>query len=335
MGEADDVSGVETAGDEWLAVLLGNQRVPRERLARLHNALTEAFPGAEVEIRCAGAVYRGGAGFGRNRHVLAVLGGKGGVGKSTVTVSLALTLSAMGLRVGVLDGDLNGPDIPHLLGVHPRERPRRDWRAAAIQPPTERKAPYSRLGLEVMSVGFVVSEKAPLVVTERWLVSSLLRNLLFDVAWQADVVVIDAPPGTGEEIQVMVRELPLSGALFVTTPQDLAQMDAERTLVHLRDHGVPVIGMVQNMASLTCPHCAEGIDLYGAGSSRLELAGVPVLGRIPFDTRLAAAADTGIPLVLGDPTGPIALEFARIGSVVRRWLAERDREARGAQEVRG
>ena len=143
-----------------------------------------------------------------------------------------------------------------------------------------------------MSVGFVVSERAPLAATGRWLVSGVLRNLIFDVAWQADVIVIDAPPGTGEEIQVMVRELPLSGALFVTTPQDLAQMDAERTLSHLREHGVPVIGMVQNMASLTCPHCAQAIDLYSL-SKRLEDAGVPVLGRIPFDTRLSVTADTG------------------------------------------
>jgi ATP-binding protein involved in chromosome partitioning len=243
-----EVSGIHIEAGRWLAVLLGNNRLPRERLALLHGGLSRAFPGVEIEIRAGGSIYRGGMGLGANRHVIAVLGGKGGVGKSTVTVSLALTLSAMGLRVGVLDGDLNGPDVPHLLGVHPRERPRRDWRAAEIRPPSERRAPYQRLGLEVMSVGFVVSEKAPLVVTERWLVSTLLRNLLFDVAWQADVIVIDAPPGTGEEIQVMVRELPLSGALFVTTPQDLAQMDAERTLAHLRNHGVPVIGMVHNMA---------------------------------------------------------------------------------------
>ena len=123
----------------------------------------------------------------------------------------------------------------------------------------------------------------------------------------------------------MVRELPLSGAVFVTTPQDLAQMDAERTLSHLREHGVPVIGMVQNMASLTCPHCTKPIDLYSQ-STRLEDAGVRVLGRIPFDTRLSVTADTGLPLVLGDPQGPIAYEFARIGGAVRRWLAERDQD---------
>jgi ATP-binding protein involved in chromosome partitioning len=232
----------------------------------------------------------------------------------------------MGFRVGILDGDLNGPDVPHLLGVHPKEeRSRRSWRMSAIRPPEGRRKPYERWGLEVMSVGFVVPERAPLAATGRWLVSGLLRNLIFDVAWRADVIVIDAPPGTGEEIQVMVRELPLSGAVFVTTPQDLAQMDAERTLSHLRQHAVPVIGMVQNMASLTCPHCDQAIDLYSQ-SQRLEDAGVHVLGRIPFDTRLSVTADKGLPLVLGDPRGPIAFEFARIGGAVRRWLAERDQE---------
>jgi ATP-binding protein involved in chromosome partitioning len=323
---ADAQIGNVLIDDGWLAVVLSEESLARQRLALLHSHLSEAYPGIEVEIRSGGRVFRGGAGFGKKRHVLAVLGGKGGVGKSTVAVNLSLTLAAMGFRVGILDGDLNGPDIPHMLGVHPKsDRSRADWKLSAIRKPQQRRRPYERWGLEVMSVGFVVGERAPLAATGRWLVSGLLRNLIFDVAWLADVIVIDAPPGTGEEIQVMVSELPLSGALFVTTPQDLAQMDAERTLAHLREHGVPVIGMVQNMASLTCPHCTQAIDLYGE-SRRLQDAGVRVLGRIPFDTRLSVTADTGLPLVLGDPSGPIAFEFARIGGAVRRWLTVRDEE---------
>ncbi len=315
----------------WVSIVLTEQTVSRATLARVHGHVKSAFPDAEVEIRSSGRIFRGGYGFGLNRHVIAVLGGKGGVGKSTVAVSLSLTLSAMGFRVGVLDGDLNGPDIPHLLGVHPRkDRARGRWKMSAIRPPQWRRKPYERWGLEVMSVGFVVPERAPLAATGRWLVAGLLRNLIFDVDWRADIVVIDAPPGTGEEIQVMVRELPLSGAVFVTTPQDLAQMDAERTLSHLQQNEVPVLGMVQNMASLNCPHCANGIDLYGA-STRLEDAGVRVLGRIPFDTRLSVTADRGLPLVLGDPRGPVAFEFARIGGAVRRWLAERDADLHRAE----
>ncbi|MBV9323872.1 MAG: P-loop NTPase [Chloroflexi bacterium] len=310
--------------DDWIVVNLTEAEFPRAKLGRVHAHLAAALPGVEIELRSGGRIFRGGDGFGARRHVIAVLGGKGGVGKSTVAVSLSLTLAAMGFRVGILDADLSGPDIPHLLGVHPKkDRARGRWRASAIHPPKERRTAYERWGLEVMSVGFLVPERAALAATERWLVANLLRNLIFDVAWHADILVIDAPPGTGEEIQVMVRELPLSGAVFVTTPQDLAQMDAERTLSHLQQHAVPVIGMVQNMASLTCPHCSSPIDLYAA-SSRLQEAGVPVLGRIPFDTRLSVTADRGLPLVLGDPRGPIAFEFARIGGGVRRWLAERD-----------
>lgn len=150
-------------------------------------------------------------------------------------------------------------------------------------------------------------------------VSALLRYLLFDVAWTSDVLLVDAPPGTGDEIHVMTRELPLSGALFVTTPQDLAQMDAERTLTLLREHGVPVLGLVQNMANLTCPHCEREIDMFSS-STRLRDGGVAVLGRIAFDTRLSSAADAGTPLVLADGGGDIAREFARIALAVRRRL---------------
>jgi ATP-binding protein involved in chromosome partitioning len=336
---ADDVAGVVVEGN-WLAVVLHKTGAAEtEFLARVHGHLTRAFPGAEVELRADGRVYRGGAGFGVGRHVVVVLGGKGGVGKSTIAVNLALTLWAMGIPVGLLDGDLNAPDIPHMLGVHPEESPdppRRRRRLpgpsgwtlpANVTPPSKRQRPYGRHNLEIMSVGFVVPERRPTALTGRWLVSSLLRNLIFEMAWTADVLLVDAPPGTGEDIQVMARELPLSGAIVVTTPQDLAQMDAERTFALLREHGIAVIGSVQNMSSLTCPHCERDIDLF-ARSSRLEDAGVRVLGRIPFDVRLSVTADRGVPLVLADPRGPIAYEFARIGSIVRRWLLER-REIRG------
>ena len=337
----DEVGGV-ISEPGWLCVMLRKEQAnSTELLAPIHDHVTRAFPGTEVEVRVDRRIYRGGEGFGDGRHVVVVLGGKGGVGKSTVAVNLALTLWALGIPVGLLDGDLNAPDIPHMLGVHPKEPPpsgpktaggrsRRyvvgrggDWSLpAGPVPPSRRKPLYGRHNLEIMSVGFVVSERRPMALTGRGTVSSMLRNLLFDMAWTADVLLIDAPPGTGEEIQVMARELPLSGAIFVTTPQDLAQMDAERTFALLREQGVMVIGMVQNMSSLTCPHCDREIDLF-ARSARLEEAGVGVLGRIPFDVRLSVNADQGLPLVLGDPTGPIAYEFARIGARVRAWLRER------------
>lgn len=302
----------------------GERRDAANVLRRVYSRLRDAFPGAAIEVRAGSQRYRGGAGFGEGKHVLAVLGGKGGVGKSTVAVNLALTLTAMGLNVGLIDGDLNGPDVPHMLGASPTEPPRRTRTLAlSATGPAGWRRPLRRYDVDLVSVGFEVPERFPPIISTRMLVSALLRAFIFQTAWSADVLLIDAPPGTGEELRVMAGELPLSGAIFVTTPQDLAQMDAERTLTLLREHGVPVLGMVQNMASLTCPHCNEAIDMYRL-SPRLLDAGVPVLGRIPFDVRLSVTADEGRPLVLGDPRGPIAREFAMIGHAVRRWLSDRD-----------
>ncbi len=320
----DEIADVISEGS-WAAVAIGREDTPRRLLASAHALLTTAFPGIEFELRAGRQVYRGGQGFGEGRHIVAVFGGKGGVGKSTLAVNLALTLSAMGVSAGLLDGDLSAPDLPHLLGLHPEQAPRGfGWQLMSkkVKPPSQRNRPHVQFDLEVMSVGFMVPERMAPNLAGRTLVSTLLRYLVFEVAWQADVLVMDAPPGTGDELLAMASELPISGAIFVTTPQDLAQMDAERTLALLTEHNVPVIGWVQNMAELRCPHCEEQIDLFGT-SSRLSDAGLPVLGRIPFDTRLSETADQGRPLVLGDPTGPIAYEFAKIGTSVRSWLAER------------
>jgi ATP-binding protein involved in chromosome partitioning len=310
----------------WLGVVLGGETPSRDLLRRVRSAIVAVASPSDVEVRHGTAVHRGGAGFGDGRHVIAVLGGKGGVGKSTTAVNLALTLSAMGLKAGLLDCDINAPDIPHMLGAHLTVPPRTARSVGAtnveITPPSKRRRPHQRYSVEIMSVGLEVPERFAPRLTSRLLVSTLLRNLVFEVAWSADVLILDAPPGTGEELQVIARELPLSGALFVTTPQDLAQMDAERTLALLQEHVVPVIGAVKNMASMTCPHCDRDIDLY-AQSDRLASAGVPVIGAVPFNIDLSVAADRGLPLVLSDPRGPIALEFARIGAHVRRWLAER------------
>jgi len=320
-----DVTQIIIEGD-WVCLVLNAPDATQSLLERVHTHLARELPSASIEVRAGMLVYRGGLGWKAGGHVVAVLGGKGGVGKSTMAVNLALTLGAMGHAVGVVDADLNAPDLPHLLGIHPKRPPSGlGWRLATskVLPLSQRPRPHERLGVEVMSAGFLVPEGYAPIVSTRMLVSSLLRYLIFDVVWNADVLLIDAPPGTGEELQVIARELPLSGAIFVTTPQDLAQMDAERTLVLLTDHDVPVIGFVQNMAGLTCPHCGQEIDMF-AESRRLAEAGLPVIGRVPFDVDLAKAADGGRPLVLGDPTGPVAYEFARIGASVRRWLADRE-----------
>jgi len=320
----DQVGQVLVDGD-WACVVLASEAGSRQHLDRIYRHLRSSFPGGQFEIRAGNRIHRGGAGLGEGRHLIAVLGGKGGVGKSTLAVNLALTLTAMGMKVGLIDADLNAPDIAHMVGAHPRMAPGGGWRNTNMspRPPDAGRSPVPWYGMEVMSAGFVVPEGFPPMITSRGLVSTLLNDLVFGTAWNADVLLLDAPPGTGEELQVMTRELPLSGAIFITTPQDLAQMDAERTLALLEERGVPVIGLVFNMAGLTCPHCSQEIDLF-AQSNRLTGAGMRAIGRIPFDVQLSVAADQGRPLVLGQPRGPVAFEFARIGAAVRRWLGERE-----------
>lgn len=326
--EGDSVCIVLSAAVPSPSLVVSSVSAPPPDLARkVHAAVAEVIPTARIEVRVDQLIYRGGAGFGTGRHVIAILGGKGGVGKSTVAVNLALTLSAMGVKVGLLDADINAPDVPHLLGVAVTEPAVRSAAAAAqrqIPPRSLWQEPLRRYGIEVMSVGLVVPERFAPRITSRLLVSTLLRNLVFQVAWTAEILIIDAPPGTGEELQVIARELPLSGALFVTTPQDLAQMDAERTLALINEHAVPIIGLVKNMCSMTCPHCDQRIDMF-AGSARLTDAGLRVLGEIPFDLRFSSA-NPGRPLVLDDPRGPIALQFAKIAHAARRWLANYEAE---------
>lgn len=314
-----DLARIVTEQD-WIGVLFGAEQIAADAVARLHRHLTNVFPGVAVEIRVGGFVYQGPEGNGLGRKAVAVLSGKGGVGKSTVSVNLALTLFAMGAHVGLVDADLAAPDIPHMLGMPPTQlRNPEIWRmSVTMPPPSQRMRPRVGLGFEVMSAGFAIPEGRAIYAAGPT-VSALIRHLLFDVVWTADVLLIDTPPGIETAIQVLARDVPLSGAILVTTPQDLAQMDTERTLALLRDSRVPVIGVVQNMSSMICPHCETELDLF-AQSPRLADQGAPVLARIPFDTRLAVTADRGQPLVLGDPTGPIAYAFGRLGLEVRRWL---------------
>lgn len=307
----------------WLAVTMESSAVPaRARLAAAHAMLRRQWPEHEIEVRSGNVIHRGGTGFGDGRHIVVILGGKGGVGKSTISVNLAITLAAMGQRVGLLDGDLNAPDLHHLLGIDAPQGANNDqwdlWRTSVL-PPSGWIRPVTRYGMDVTSIGLTFADTMAPTISGRETIAALLRRLVFETSWSADLLVIDAPPGTGEEVQVMLSQLPISAALMVTTPQDLAQMDAGRTVSLLRDAGIPVLGMVQNMAYLPCPHCNETIDLF-SGSERLENEGVPVLGRIPFDTRLSEGADRGTPLVLGDQERSISREFARIAAQTRTWL---------------
>ena len=234
-----DILDVEQEGP-WLAITLGPAPIPRSGLAPLHEILREQWPGHEIELRSGNVIHRGGAGFGEGRHIVVILGGKGGVGKSTISVNLAITLAAMGERVGLLDGDLHAPDLHHLLGIEAPRGATNDqwdlWRTSVL-PPSRWLRPVTRFGMDVTSIGFTFADTVAPTITGRETIAALLRRLVFETRWSADTLVIDAPPGTGEDVQVMLQQLPVSAAIMVTTPQDLAQMDAGRTVS--RSTGMP------------------------------------------------------------------------------------------------
>jgi ATP-binding protein involved in chromosome partitioning len=224
------------------------------------------------------------------RHVVAVGSGKGGVGKSTVTLNLAYALRRRGWNVGLLDADLYGPDIPLMLNLkREREAKRWDfWRGGDV-----RLEPIECEGLQVMSVGFLLAERQSLTVAAP-LLGAALRQLVEQVDWRGlDVLLIDLPPGTADLQQQLVGVVVLAGAVVVVGPQDVAHLDARKFVDFLRGADVRVLGGVENMSGLTCPHCRERIDVFepAAAERAIWADGVPLLGRIPLDPDLARHAD--------------------------------------------
>jgi ATP-binding protein involved in chromosome partitioning len=238
--------------------------------------------------------------------IIAVASGKGGVGKSTVAVNLALGLLAIGLRVGILDADIYGPSMPRLLGL--RGRPE------ALGGRTLK--PMERYGLKVMSIGFLVEEETPMI----WrgpMVQSALLQMLREVAWgELDVLVVDMPPGTGDAQLTMAQQVPLAGAVIVSTPQDLALIDARKGLNMFRRVDVPVLGIVENMSYFVCPHCGERTDIFGHGGAAHEAAeiGVPFLGAVPLHAAIRALSDAGSPVVVAEPDSGHAAAFRAIAA---------------------
>ncbi len=221
------------------------------------------------------------------RSVLAVGSGKGGVGKSMVTLQLALACAGRGLRVGVLDADLYGPDIPLMVGISRQEQAREWhlWRREAVE-----LRPIERHGLALMSVGFLLAETQALMMASP-LLTAALRQLVLDVEWgELDLLLVDLPPGTADLQQQLVEVVSLDGALVVVGPQDVAHLDARRFVSFLRDAGVAVLGGIENMSGLACPHCGETIEVFPrvAEERSVWVDGVALLGRVPLDPRLGA-----------------------------------------------
>jgi ATP-binding protein involved in chromosome partitioning len=244
--------------------------------------------------------------------IIAVASGKGGVGKSTTAVNLALALRDLGMSVGMLDADIYGPSVPKLLAI--RGRPQTIGGT--------RLKPMDGYGLKVMSIGFLVEEETPMI----WrgpMVMSALTQMLREVEWgKLDVMVVDMPPGTGDAQLTMAQQVPLKGAIIVSTPQDLALIDARRGIAMFNRTNVPVLGIVENMSTFICPHCGERSDIFGHGGARheAERLGVPFLGEVPLHMAIRETSDSGRPVVATDPDGPHAKAYREIAVRVRDGL---------------
>jgi ATP-binding protein involved in chromosome partitioning len=251
--------------------------------------------------------------------IIAVASGKGGVGKSTTAVNLALGLRDLGLKVGILDADIYGPSMPKLLAI--REKPETIGGT--------RLKPIVRHGMPVMSIGFLIEEETPMI----WrgpMVMSALTQMLREVEWGTlDVMVVDMPPGTGDAQLTMAQQVPLKGAVIVSTPQDLALIDARRGIAMFRRVNVPVLGIVENMSTFICPHCGTRTDIFGHGGARAEAErlGVPFLGEVPLDMVIREKSDSGQPVVATMPDGLHAKSYRDIAARVRDALQVASRPA--------
>jgi len=251
--------------------------------------------------------------------IIAVASGKGGVGKSTTSVNLALGLAAEGLKVGLLDADIYGPSIPRLFGLSGRP----------MQGPGRTIMPMEKFGLKVMSIGFLVDEGTA-VIWRGPMVQSALMQMLREVAWgELDVLVVDMPPGTGDAQLTMAQQVPLAGSVVVSTPQDLALIDARKAIAMFNKVSVPVLGIVENMSTFMCPDCGATHNIFGHGGAKAEAdkIGVPFLGEVPLAIDIREKSDAGTPVVVDEPDGPHAAAYRSIAKAVLDGLNARTRTA--------
>jgi ATP-binding protein involved in chromosome partitioning len=325
-------------GNVAFAIEVESERGPRlEPLRIAAEKAVEALPGvlsvtaaltAQAPPRGRAAPPASGTAGGRTARgavtgvgaIVAVASGKGGVGKSTVAANLALGLRANGLRVGVLDADIYGPSMPRMLGISGRPRSR-DGKTLI---------PMENYGLKCMSMGFLVPEDTPMI----WrgpMVMSALQQMLREVEWgELDIMIADMPPGTGDAQLTMAQQVPLAGAVIVSTPQDIALLDARKGLNMFRKVEVPVLGIIENMSYFLCPHCGGRSEIFSHGGAREEARrlGVEFLGEVPLDLKIRETSDGGTPITVSDPDNPHAVVFRQMAARV--W----DKVAGGGTERR-
>jgi len=253
------------------------------------------------------------------RNIIAVASGKGGVGKSTTAVNLALALSAEGARVGILDADIYGPSQPQMLGIGD-QRPVSDDGKTMI--------PLEAFGIQAMSIGFLIDPDTPMV----WrgpMATQALNQMLKDTAWNdLDYLVIDMPPGTGDIQLTLSQSVPVTGAVIVTTPQDIALLDARKGVKMFEKVGVPILGVVENMSIHICSKCGHEEHIFGQGGGEkmCQDFGIPFLGALPLDIQIRTEADGGTPTVVADPEGRIASTYKQIARKVAVRIAERAKD---------
>ncbi len=323
------VSGVNLAGAKAFVSLAGDPDRPKDwEAARL--AAQEAIgrvAGIERAVVTLTAEHRPAAQPPRRpalaaldqvRFIVAVASGKGGVGKSTTSVNLALGLAAQGWRVGLLDADIYGPSAPRLLGL-----------SGKPEVAGNKLVPMQAYGLKAMSIGFLVGENEAMI----WrgpMAAQALTQMLGEVAWgELDALIVDMPPGTGDLQLTMAQQVPLAGAVIVSTPQDLALIDARRAVAMFGKVEVPVLGIIENMSYFVCPRCGERSDIFAHGGARrdAEALGVPFLGEVPLEAKIRETSDSGRPVVATDAQGPQAAAYLSIAAKVKTLLETQTRRA--------
>jgi len=246
------------------------------------------------------------------KNIIAVASGKGGVGKSTTAVNLAVSLQRAGATIGILDADIYGPNIPMMMGIR-EDRPSVNEAQHLI--------PMVGHGVKVMSIGFLVDPGKP-VIWRGPMLHGIVRQFLSNVDWGAlDYLIVDLPPGTGDAVLSLVQTVPLSGAVIVTTPQRIALSDVRRSIAMFQEVRVPILGIVENMSGLDCPHCRQNIELFDGHGGKLlsQEFDVPLLARVPFDPAVGRGGDEGVPVSLSSQASPQALAFKKAAE----WVAAR------------
>ncbi len=285
----------------------------RKEMEQWAREAVAGVPGVrDVRIRMTSAVTRGSAPAGKQgipgvKNIVAVGSGKGGVGKSTVTVNLAVALAQTGASVGLLDADIYGPNVPLMMGI--------EGRPHAVG---DRIQTLSNYGVRVMSMGFLTGDDTPLI----WrgpMLHSVIQQFLHQVDWgELDYLLVDLPPGTGDVQLSLTQTVPLMGAVIVSTPQDAALQDARKAILMFREVRVEILGIVENMSYFQCPHCNErtAIFSHGGGAATAARYDVPFLGEVPLDMTLREAGDAGKPIVAAQPESPMAQAFTQIAERV-------------------